>query len=327
MFLGIDGGGTKTAFLLLDGEGRERASAEGGSSYHPQVGLDGVRAVLEAGIREVLARAGVPVSAVTYGFVGLPAYGEDPNVDPLLATTPRVALPQERFRCGNDMVCSWAGGLGCEDGISVIAGTGSIAYGEYEGRTARAGGWGEVFGDEGSAYWIAREGLGLFSRMSDGRCAPGPLLDLVRLHYDLRQDLDLAGLINDPASAARTALAQLSRLIAAAAAAGDAACLDLYGRAGLELASLVRATRAQLSVPDSVPLAVSYSGGVFSTGALLVEPFGAALATAGTAWRLQAPRFSPVMGAALYAARLAGVRFPADSLARLERDARDGAGT
>jgi len=115
-------------------------------------------------------------------------------------------------------------------------------------------------------------------------------------------------------------------VVAAAAAAGDGACGDLYGRAGLELASLVRATRARLAVPDSVPLAVSYSGGVFATGALLLEPFAAALATDGGAWRLQEPRFSPVAGAALYAARLAGVRFPSHSLALLERDARACAG-
>ncbi len=59
--------------------------------------------------------------------------------------------------CGNDMVCGWAGSLACADGINVVAGTGSICYGEYQGRSARCGGWGELFSDEGSAYWIARQ--------------------------------------------------------------------------------------------------------------------------------------------------------------------------
>ena len=87
----------------------------------------------------------------------------------------RALLDASRYRCGNDMICSWAGSLACADGISVIAGTGSMAYGEYAGRAARAGGWGELIGDEGSAYWIAREGMNLFSRMSDGRAPRGPL--------------------------------------------------------------------------------------------------------------------------------------------------------
>ena len=73
------------------------------------------------------------------------------------------------------MVCGWAGALAGEDGINIVAGTGSIAYGEYRGRSARAGGWGELFSDEGSAYWLAREGLRLFSRMSDGRAPRGAL--------------------------------------------------------------------------------------------------------------------------------------------------------
>ena len=62
-----------------------------------------------------------------------------------------------------------------EDGINIVAGTGSIGYGERRGKTARAGGWGEVFGDEGSAYWIAVQGLNVFTRMSDGRLPKGSL--------------------------------------------------------------------------------------------------------------------------------------------------------
>src|SRR5437879_13624105 len=91
------------------------------------------------------------------------------------------------------MVCGWAGALAGEDGISVVAGTGSIAYGEYEGRRARAGGWGELFGDEGSAYWIAREGLRLFSRKSDGRTPRGPLHAGMRRHFCLETEADLCG--------------------------------------------------------------------------------------------------------------------------------------
>ena len=75
--------------------------------------------------------------------------------------------------------------LDVEADAPIVAGTGSIAYGEYAGRHARAGGWGDLFGDEGSAFWIAREGLRLFSRMSDGRAARGPLYDLLRERFEL----------------------------------------------------------------------------------------------------------------------------------------------
>ena len=83
-------------------------------------------------------------------------------------------LGHDRYSCDNDMVCGWAGSLAGEDGINVISGTGSMTYGERQGVGHRVGGWGELFGDEGSAYWIAAQGLNAFTRMSDGRLPHGP---------------------------------------------------------------------------------------------------------------------------------------------------------
>lgn len=318
MFIGVDGGGTKTAFILLGPEARVLAQTEGGTTYHPQVGLEAVREVLRAGLAELLRQAQLPVSAVRHAFFGLPAFGEDPAVDPQLALTPRVTLAAGQYSCGNDMICGWAGALGCADGISVTAGTGSIAYGEFGGRAARAGGWGEVFGDEGSAYWIGREGLAAFSRMSDGRSSPGPLQDLVRRHFGIARDLDLAGRINSPGAAERSTIAQLARVIASAAHAGDTAARAIFERAALELAALVHATRGLLQVPEQHHLPVSYSGGIFDTGALVLEPFRAELLRRQLPYRLQRPAFPPVVGAALYAARTVAAPFSGaqlDSLA------------
>jgi N-acetylglucosamine kinase-like BadF-type ATPase len=317
MFLGVDGGGTKTAFLILSADGVALARHEGGSSYHPEVGIEGVRAVLKEGVREVLAEAGLSPAAIRHAFFGLPALGEDPATDPILAGAPGAALAGGQYSCGNDMVGGWAGALACEDGIVITAGTGSIAYGEYKGRSARAGGWGEIFSDEGSAYWIGREGLGLFSKMSDGRAPAGPLLDLVRARFNLSRDIDLCGLINTPGGGARSAIAQLSQTAAAAAQAGDEAARAIFIRAGAELAALADAVRKTLDVPAGEELALSHVGGVFRTGALVLDPFAAALAAGGHSYRLQAPLLTPVVGAALYAARTAGVRFSREQVKAL----------
>ncbi|MFZ1094840.1 MAG: BadF/BadG/BcrA/BcrD ATPase family protein, partial [Xanthobacteraceae bacterium] len=168
-FLGVDGGGTKTHFVLVDSDGKLAAAHEGPTSDHLQVGIDGVREVLAAGLAALFREAGMDGSAVTYAFFGLPAHGEDSAAQVLLDGLPEPLLGHRRYRCGNDMICAWAGSLGGEDGINIVAGTGSIGYGERKGRSARAGGWGEIFGDEGSAYWIAAQGLNIFTRMSDGR--------------------------------------------------------------------------------------------------------------------------------------------------------------
>lgn len=315
MYLGVDGGGTKTAFVIVNDAGHVMARSVSGSCYHPEVGIDAVREVLADGVREVLVASGLGPDALRQAFFGIPAYGEDPIADGQLAALPATILQSDRYQVGNDMVCSWAGALACADGISVIAGTGSIAYGEYAGRTARSGGWGEVFGDEGSAYWIAREGLAMFARMSDGRLPPGPLYELMRRHFGLTQDIDLAGRINGLSANERSSIAALATLVAEAAGSGDAAAREVYSHAGSELADIVIAVRHNLAVPDHARVVVSYTGGVFQAGALILDSLADSLAL-DSPFELAPPRLEPVIGAAMYAARRIGVELPVESLQR-----------
>lgn len=317
MFLGVDGGGTKTAFALVDSQGRVLARHAESSAYYLEVGMDGAGAMLARGCHALFDAAGVTASDITFAFLGLPAYGEDRAVQPLLDALPRAVLDHGRYLCGNDMVCSWAGSLACADGISVIAGTGSMAYGEFAGRRARAGGWGELFSDEGSAHWIARAGLSLFSRMSDGRLPRGPLYQLVRQRLALAEDLDLCQVIYGDLKSERSRVAALSRLVSEAAEQGDHQAQAIIATAAAELADLVDAVRGSLDVEDGAEVAVSYTGGLFGPGGPLHAPFSEALATRAGPYKLTTPRLAPVLGAALYAARSAGLPLGAAALDRL----------
>jgi N-acetylglucosamine kinase-like BadF-type ATPase len=317
MFLGVDGGGTKTAFALIDSAGRVLARHQESSAYYIEVGLDGVAAMLARGCDALFAATGVTALDVGFSFFGLPAYGEDRDVQSQLDTLPRAALGHGRYLCGNDMVCSWAGSLACADGISVIAGTGSMAYGEFAGRHARAGGWGELFSDEGSAHWIARAGLALFSRMSDGRAPRGTLHQLVRERLALQEDLDLCQVVYGNLKGERSRIAALSRLVSEAAARGDGQAQAIIDAAAAELVALVDAVRSALGVDAAQELAVSYTGGLFGDDGPLRTPFAMALAARDAAYRLAPPRLAPVLGAALYAARSAGTPLDAAALARL----------
>ena len=317
MFLGVDGGGTKTAFVLADDRGRVLATHEEGSLYHPEVGLDGVLARLRRGAAVVARSAGVATTAFAGAWVGLPAFGEDSRVQAELAALPALALPGVAVACGNDLECSHAGALGGGDGISLVAGTGSMTWGTWQGRSVRCGGWGEVFGDEGSAYWIAREGLALFSRMSDGRAERGPLYDLIRSRAGLASDLDLSGrIVND---GARSAVAAHAVDVHDAALAGDAAAREVLRRAAGELAQLMQATRKLLGVPASATVVASTSGSVLQSDGLVLRELQAALAAAGSV-ELRAPVMSPAHGAVALAARTAGRTLTADAVAALARD-------
>jgi N-acetylglucosamine kinase-like BadF-type ATPase len=313
MFLGVDGGGTKTAFVLIDARGGIRASHVTGSVSHLSEGVDGAAALLVDGIRALLARANASSAQIDFAFFGLSSYGEDSAVTPRLDAMPAVVFDRGRFRCGNDMLGSWAGSLAGADGISVIAGTGSMAYGEHRGRSARAGGWGELIGDEGSAYWIAREGMNLFSRMSDGRAPRGPLHALVCERLGLGNDLDLCARVYGEGAQGRGEFAQFARLVHEAADRADSGARAIFLRGAAELVAAVRSVRRALEVPAAFTLPVSYSGGAFAGSPWLTDAFKLALAAEPVPYECRTPLFPPVIGAALYAARLA--RAPLDSAA------------
>ena len=102
-YLGVDGGGTKTAFVLVDRDGRERARHEGGSSYHVEIGVERLHLVLQEGVRAVLEQAKASADEVRFAFFGLPAHSEDSQVQPVLYVIPEALLGHHRYACGNDM--------------------------------------------------------------------------------------------------------------------------------------------------------------------------------------------------------------------------------
>jgi len=321
-YLGVDGGGSKTAFLLVDESGRVLASHAEGPAYYLEIGWETMRAMLARGIGATLNHVALPSSSLDFAFVGLPAYGEDSRLLGALDAAASPPLQPGQYRCGNDAVCGWAGALACQDGINVIAGTGSIAYGEFNGRVARAGGWGELYSDEGSAYWIAREGLNLFSRMSDGRTTRGALYDTLRRHFGLQSDLDLCAAIYDKNQNQRSNLAALSTLIAQAAAAGDVQASALFSRAADELVQIVDAVHRQLQIPEHATVTVSFSGGMFEKRDLLLTCFQSKLAIDPKRYRVAPPRLPPAAGAALYAAKLSGAPLSAQAISSLEAQLR-----
>lgn len=307
MYLGVDGGGTKTAFCLIDRNGAIRARAETGTSAFLSIGVDAVEGVLREGVGAVCAAAGIAPDGIDHAFFGMPGYGEIGRIVPVLDAIPERILGHRRYACDNDMVAGWAGSLGAADGINVIAGTGSMTYGERAGRGFRCGGWGEVFGDEGSGYWIGSRGLAAFSRMSDGRMEPTALHRALRDHLGLAADLDLVDVVLNRWKADRGRIASLAKVVAACAGDGDPAARRIMGDAAGELALIVEATRRALGFPEGGRVPVSYSGGVLQPNSLVVAEFERRLGDLSPDYDLRRPLHTPVVGAALYAAKLAGV--------------------
>lgn len=291
VWIGIDGGGTKTKFLAVDESGKRRASHITGGTYYHLNGVETVCARLVEGITAV--KGNNDILGICFG---MPGFGESTSDDEAVERI-RLSLSPYNLYVVNDVEVGWAGSLALSPGVNIVAGTGSIAYGRNQnGISARSGGWMEFFSDEGSGYWLGRKTLELFAKQSDGRLPKDKLYELLRAHLNLHNDNEMNSLVRDTYAPSREKTASLQRVLFEAAKAGDRSAIKLYEEAGQELALIADAVIRKLKF-NSIPT-LSYSGGVFETGDLILKPFRASMKMQA---KLAAPALEPVEGAVLLA--------------------------
>ena len=298
-FIGVDGGGTKTAFTVAGADSLPLAAVTRGGCSYQALGADEAVAVVREGVAALLARAGIGAGDCAGCCVGMPCYGENAAMDGRMRLALQAALAPVPVWVVNDVEVGWAGALACREGIHLVAGTGSIAFGRrQDGRTARCGGWNEFFGDEGSCYWVGRRAMGLFSKEADGRAARGPLYEIVRKELALTEDLEFIETVLRDWACRRERVAAFQKLACRAAQEGDGAAAELFASAARELALMAAALQERLAFPPGAT-AVSYSGGLFKAGELVLAPLRREIAYLGGV--LQKPCRSAHEGAVLLA--------------------------
>ena len=271
-YIGIDGGGTKTAFVIGTAEGiRIREITRSGCSYQ-QIGIDSTVELLVAGVQDLLTSVGADMVDCGGICIGLPCFGENHGADIQIERQICDAFAPVPVKIVNDSVVGWAGALGCNEGIHLVAGTGSMALGcGTDGRFARSGGWTEFFGDEGSCYWIGREAMSLFSKEADGRMPKSELYRIVCEKYALRSDFDFISIVNDEIAPYRDKVAAFQRFALEAANMGDLGAQAIYRRAAEELAQIVIGVKSLLCWSNE-SVKVSYFGGLFHAGDFVIAP-------------------------------------------------------
>ena len=301
LFLGIDGGQSSTTCFLGDETGRVVGLGRAGPCNHVGAALGRSRFLSAVGdsVRGALEAAGLAhdteFASAYLGLSGGPADKE---------SLVRTLIRAERYVVTHDAAIALAGATSGRPGIVTIAGTGSIAFGRNAaGKTARAGGWGYVFGDEGSAFDLVRQAVRAALRHEEGwgpRTALGELL--IEAAGATTPNELLHRFYTDEYPRAR--IAALAPLVDQAAGAGDAVAQGILGGAAQSLASLTGAVRGQLfGANDRVE--VRYSGGVFRSAPLLARY--TMLVEIGGECVAAKPDFCPAAGALIEAYRAAGV--------------------
>ena len=297
--LGIDGGGTHTTAWLADDRLDILARVQAGPSNPIKVGIATAQRELARTCRRALREARVPPSKLDAVCAGL-AGGDSAVVHRKMLRWLRQSVPARAHLMTTDAAITLAAALGESEGVIVIAGTGSIAFGrDAKGRILRVGGWGSLLDDAGSGYDIGRKAIAAALRAHDGRGKP------TRLTEAICREFRLSG-INEVVATPLTAqkIAALFPRVQEAARAGDAVARSLCREAAAHLAELAVTTIHHLARKRQ-PVRVVCSGGVFQSSALIHRAFTRQVHGGAPQARVSLLQREPVEGALLLARQLA----------------------
>lgn len=309
LFIGVDGGATKTRVVVTSDSGVFLGEGRAGASNYQITGVESAARALEQGIQMALAAAGADagqVAAVGAGFAGLDGPADVGAITALVEEALHEANVGASWWAANDAVAAWAGALGGKPGAIVISGSGAIALAVNEaGLMAKGDGWGHWLGDEGSGFDIGRQGLQAALRAADRRGAATLLLDRMQRRHS-RAAVDgwrswVTALNGAAVHDAHAQIASFAPEVVQAAAKGDSVARTILCNAGAALADTAFGVLNQLDLLASP--AVATVGSLFVHSLILRDYFTEHLQELLPSAVIQWPQHQPAEGAALLARR------------------------
>lgn len=298
--VGVDVGGSGCRVAVVWAGGRADGTGRGVEVGGGGIDVEEVATRVGDVLDGLLARGAPSPTVAAVGMTGLLTLADRPDA---LHDGLRRRLGVRTTAVVSDTVTALVGGIGLRPGAVVAAGTGAVALGtDLATRWHRVDGWGHLYGDEGGGAWIGAAGLRAAARAHDGRPGGSGLLLAAGVEHFGDPDEWPRALYPHPDRAGR--LASFVPAVAAAASAGDAVAQAIWEAAGRELAtSLVTAAHGLDTSGGRLP--VTWTGGLFAAGDLLMRPFSQAVAELAPELELVAPRGTGVDGAVTIAADLA----------------------
>lgn len=305
LVLGVEGGGTKTvAWLARRAKGDDGFLGRGvaGPSNPRAIGIETAVANLEAAIRTAWADAGLdpqPVAAACLALAGTGRLVERTLVFDWASARNLAA----RIEVVPDAEPVLAAGTPDGWGVALIAGTGSLAVARGpDGQTARAGGWGELFGDEGSGYAVAVAALRAAAKAADGRGQETVLLSRLMARLKAVSPSELVTTVHQ-AGRDRRYLATLATEVVSAAADGDGVAESILLGAANDLTEMVRAAAVKAGLAGR-PFPLAVTGGLLLNSPVLGGTLFSRLRAVGLTCDPITPVADPARGAVIRARAL-----------------------
>jgi N-acetylglucosamine kinase-like BadF-type ATPase len=319
LYCGVDGGGTRTRAVLVDGNGSFVGYGASGASNPKAVGLDGAA----FSVCEALARAfrDAEDKASAHLFIGLAGVRTEPDrkavTNAMQKPLAEAGLGDALVRFGNDLDVAHAAALGGDPGVVLVVGTGSAAFARDEaGRTRQAGGWGWFIDDPGSGYWLGYQAMRAAARSCDGRGPATLLEERVRNFLRIQTLHEMPNIIYNP-HFSRERVAELAPIVFEVAEAGDA-CAEAILQEGFGELALMVDTAAKLLETEEPSVAAV--GGITHRGEAFDQRFASALGARLPKARIAKAKSIPVIGAAIMAMQADGLRMSGAAMARLQED-------
>ncbi|MFB6491242.1 MAG: N-acetylglucosamine kinase [Thermoproteus sp. AZ2] len=292
--LGVDSGGTKTeAVLIIDGE--VSAIVTAGPSNAAAIGLEAACANIRRALR---AAAGVRLDVIGLGSAGY--LGGEVGEGLRRCASAEAGAPAYIFE---DVEAAHVSAFLFGDGVVGILGTGSNFLGVKSGVRARAGGWGHLLGDEGSAYHVGREAVRAALRELEGLEEESELGKAVRSALGADEVVSLLRAIyfsQDP----KGLIASLAPKVFELARRGETKAVKIVGAAAEGAAEYISAIFKRLGGP--LPLALT--GSLYLNNEDLLAPLiSRALSARGYPVEPRRPVIRQSCAAALMAAKAAGL--------------------
>lgn len=251
--VGVDAGGTgTTAWVCSADDQKLRGTGTAGSGNPRSVGFEVAQQNIATAIFAAITDAQAEATDVAATCLCVAGAGRPEEQQRLLDWAYDQAWGQRKVRIATDAEAVIAAGSPDLIGVALICGTGSLVWGRNEaGNIQRAGGWGYLFGDEGSAYWIAAQALSIASQMADGRWKSTELLPILLQAASVTNATELIEFIYGSDNP-RQQIASLAPAVFDAALAGESHSADILSLAAEELAEMIDAGCRKLELQRPV---------------------------------------------------------------------------
>ena len=246
---GVDAGGTRTRLALVSADGKVLSYVEGGCSSFAELGNDGAEGVLRHLWTMAWRKTGATPRPVESLFIGSGSILADKDEEVCRKLAVSIGMARaDRIHAKNDAWAALAGGLSGRPGILLIAGTGSVCLGRNKtGAFWRAGGWGHLLHDGGSAYALGLGAMVAVTRAVDGRGPATRLMPEVKRVLGLKDLHDIYRRLHHE-GADRALIASLAPSVVELSESGDEAARALVESGVRDLVECVVTVAHQLNL-------------------------------------------------------------------------------